>query len=76
MDSNLLNFLLSANLLIKIVSLITIFFYVIFTIVVFTQIKVMTRILNVPHAETTLKTISVINITLAISLFIFALVIL
>lgn len=61
---------------IKIISLITIVFYVIFTFVVFTQVKVMAQILHLPHGEAMLKTISIIHIILAVSLFIIAIVIL
>lgn len=61
---------------IKIITLITIVFYVIFTFVVFTQIKVMSKILHLPHGETVLKTISIIHIILAVSLFLIAIAIL
>ncbi|OGH24244.1 MAG: hypothetical protein A3B47_04100 [Candidatus Levybacteria bacterium RIFCSPLOWO2_01_FULL_39_24] len=61
---------------VKIVTLIVIGFYAIFTFVVFTQIKVMTQILRLPHAEPVLKAISIINIFLAVSLFLVAIVIL
>lgn len=62
--------------LIKIVTLVIIIFYAIFAFVVHTQIKVMAQIVRLPHAETILKTISIINIALAVSLFLLALVIL
>lgn len=61
---------------IKIVTLIAIGSYAIFTFVIFTQVKVMAQILHLPHAEKILKTISVIQIALALSLFLVALVIL
>jgi len=61
---------------IKTITLIAIAFYVIFTFVVFTQVKVMAQILHLPHAQAVLKTISIINIILAISLFSIAIVIL
>jgi hypothetical protein len=61
---------------IKAVTLVVIGFYVIFTFVVFTQIKTMTQILHVPHTTKMLKLISKIHIFLAISLFLFAIVIL
>lgn len=61
---------------IKIVTLIVIVFYVIFTFVVFTQTKVMAQILSLPQSKIVLKVISIINIILAISLFFIALVIL
>lgn len=60
----------------KIITLITILFYVIFTFVVFTQVKVMAQILHLPHGQALLKTISIIHIVLAVSLFLIALVIL
>lgn len=61
---------------IKIITLIVIGFYIIFTFVVFTQVKTMTQILHLPSAGGILKSISVISIFLAISLFLFAIVIL
>ncbi len=60
----------------KIITLFMIGFYVIFTFVVFTQVKVMAQILHLPHAQALLRTISIINIILAISLFGLAIVIL
>ena len=68
MDFNFFNFF-SAIVLIKIVTLIAIGFYIVFTFVVFTQVKVMAQILYLPHAEAILKTASIIHIALAISLF-------
>lgn len=76
MDLNFFNSIFAPTMLIKIITLIVIVFYVIFTFVVFTQVKVMTQILHLPHAQGVLKTISVINIILAVSLFIIAIVIL
>ncbi len=76
MDFNFFNSIFSANLLIKIITLIAILFYAIFTFVVFTQVKVMTQILHLPHINGILKIISLMNIILAISLFVFAIVIL
>lgn len=61
---------------VKIITVIVIGFYVIFTFVIFTQIKVMTNILHLPYANLTLKVISVIHIVFAISLFLLAIVIL
>lgn len=60
----------------KIITLIVIIFYAIFTFVVFSQIRVMSGILRLPYAEKVLKTISVVHIILAISLFLLAVVIL
>lgn len=76
MDLSFLNSIFSVNLLIKIITLIVIAFYVIFTIVVLFQIKAMAKILHLPHAELILETIFLINIILAISLFLLAIVIL
>ncbi|MDP2585867.1 MAG: hypothetical protein Q8P29_03230 [Candidatus Levybacteria bacterium] len=70
-----INFL-HPTLLIKILTLIVIVFYAIFTFVVFTQVKTMSRILHFPAAKRILKTISIIHISLAISLFLLAIVIL
>ncbi|MBI4089722.1 MAG: hypothetical protein HY424_03400 [Candidatus Levybacteria bacterium] len=75
MDFSFLSFL-NPSFWIKIITIIAIFFYVIFTLVVFTQVKVMGQILSLPHADIILKTISVINIILGISLFLIAIVIL
>lgn len=75
MDLNFINFL-HPGLWIKIITLIVIGFYVIFTFVVFTQVKVMSQIIHLPHGETMLKTIAIIHIILAISLFVIAIVIL
>lgn len=72
---DLTNFL-QATFWIKAVALVVIGFYVIFTFVVYTQVKTMTQILNLAHASFTLKLISKIHIFLAISLFLFAIVIL
>lgn len=75
MDSNFINFF-QPVFLIKIVTLIVIGFYVVFTFVVFTQVKIMAQILHLPYAEAVLKIISIIHIIMAISLFLFAVVIL
>jgi hypothetical protein len=61
---------------IKVVALIIIGAYAIFTLVVFTQIKAMTQVIRIPHAKKILLTISLINIALAVSLFLLAVVIL
>lgn len=61
---------------IKIIILIVIGFYAVFTFVVFAQVKVMAQILHLPDTSSILKVISVIHIILAISLFLFAVVIL
>jgi len=61
---------------IKIITLIVIGFYAVFTLVVFTQVKTMEQIIHLSHARGLLKTISIIHILLAISLFLLALVIL
>jgi len=62
--------------LIKVITLIVVGFYIIFTFIVFTQVKAMGKIIGLPHASSIFKTVSIINIILAISLFLFALVIL
>ena len=63
-------------LLIKIATLIAIAFYAIFGFVVLTQVKAMGDIISFPHAADIFKTISIVNILLAISLFLLAIVIL
>ncbi len=75
MDFNFFNSF-SAIFLIKIVTLIALGFYIVFAFVVFTQVKVMSQILHLPHAEAVLKIVSIINIFLAISLFLGAFAIL
>lgn len=70
-----LNFL-QPIFLIKTITLIAIGFYAIFGFVVFTQIKAMGEIISFPHVSKIFKTISIINILLAISLFLLAIVIL
>ena len=75
MDLDFINFF-QPVIWIKIITLIAIGFYIIFTFVVFTQVKVMAQILHLPSAQGLLKMISIINIILAISLFLGAFVIL
>lgn len=75
MDFNFID-LLNLSMWIKIVTLIVIGFYLIFTFVVLTQVRVMGEILHLSHGSTALKIISIINIALSISLFIVAIVIL
>jgi len=60
----------------KIITLIMIGFYVVFTFVVFTQVKTMEQIIHLPNIERLLKIISIIHIVLAISLFLIAIAIL
>jgi hypothetical protein len=54
---------------IKIATLVVIGFYVVFTFIVFSQARVMGKILDLPHAESLLRTVSILNIVSAISLF-------
>ena len=61
---------------IKAIALIAIGSYVIFTFVVFTQAKTMAQILCLPSSKTVLKTISLVHVLLAVSLFLLAIVIL
>lgn len=75
MNSDFINFFQPA-LWVKIITLIVIGFYAVFTLVVFAQTKTMEQILHLPHAESMLKLISIIHIILAISLFGLAIVIL
>lgn len=64
------------DLLIKIATLIFIAFYIVFAIVVVTQVRLMNNILNQSFASTMLATIALGNLILALSLFLIALVIL
>lgn len=75
MDFNFFN-IFSAIVLIKSIILIAIGFYIVFTFVVFTQVRIMGEILVLPTAKAILKIISIIHIALAISLFLIAFVIL
>ena len=75
MDLNFTNFI-HPVFWIKIITLIVIGLYIIFTFVVFTQVKTMAQILHLHHAKRLLKTISIIHTVLAISLFLLAIVIL
>ncbi|RJQ38409.1 hypothetical protein C4559_01285 [Candidatus Microgenomates bacterium] len=61
---------------VKIVLIIAAFVFLIFTFVVFNQIRVMNDILSEEHSSLVLKIIGILNIFLAFSLFIFVLVIL
>ena len=73
--SNLGNFF-QPILFVKIVTLLIIGFYIIFSFVVLTQVKAMSEILVLPHASIIFKTLAIINIILAVSLFSGAFVIL
>jgi len=75
MDLNFIN-IFQPTFWIKILSLATIGFYIVFTFVVYTQVKKMTQVLLMPNASEVIKAISVIHIILAVSLFLFAVVIL
>ena len=75
MDFNFINFF-NVPFLLKIVTLVIIAFYVIFTFIVLTQVRVMSEILHFQNAGTILRTITIIHIILAISLFAIAIVIL
>lgn len=75
MDSNFIN-IFQPTFWIKAITLVTIGFYVVFAYVVFTQVKKMSQVLQISNISSVLKAISVIHIILAISLFLFAVVIL
>jgi len=75
MDFISLNFLHPA-IWIKIITLIAIVFYVIFTFIVFTQVRVMSEIFSISDSKTILRIISIAHVVLAVSLFIIAIVIL
>ncbi|MBI2195544.1 MAG: hypothetical protein HYU48_00655 [Candidatus Levybacteria bacterium] len=64
------------ELIVKILMLVLIACYIVFTLVVFNQVLVMNRIVTLNHASGFLKTAAVFHILLAISLFVAALVIL
>ena len=62
--------------LFKIALIVIIAIFIIFTIVIFTQVSVMNKIITHTTASGILKLIALLNIILAISLFVIALVIL
>jgi hypothetical protein len=62
--------------LIKIVTLIILLFYIVFTFIVFAQIQAMGRIIGLPHASAIFKAVIFVNFILAVSLFVLAIVIL
>jgi hypothetical protein len=62
--------------LIKIVTLIILVFYIVFTFIIFAQIKAMNRIICLPNASAIFKVINFVNFIFAVSLFLFAVVIL
>lgn len=78
MDFNFLNLgnFFQPILFVKIVTLLIIGSYIIFSLVVLTQVKAMSQVLVVPHASTIFKTIAIINIIAAVMLFLGAFVIL
>jgi len=75
MDSNFIN-TFNPVFLIKIITLVVIGFYAVFSFVIYTQVKKMTRILCLHGTDGIIKSLSVIHIILALSLFLLALVIL
>lgn len=60
----------------KIAILMIIGLFLIFTLIVYNQVGVMNRIVDQPEASGTLRIIALINVILAVSLFLTALVIL
>lgn len=62
--------------LVKIVTLVFLILYAVFSFVVLTQVNIMNQILNQTNASATLKTIAILIFVLAISLILAALVIL
>lgn len=60
----------------KIFSLIIILFYLGFAVVVFNQVKTMNKTITEVHSSAILQMIAILNLLLAISLFVLALVIL
>ena len=64
------------DLFIKLSTLVFIAFYIIFAIIVLTQVRVMNDILKQPFASKVLALIALGNLIFAISLFLIALVIL
>lgn len=77
MELNLPNIIIFQSLsLVKIVTLVFLILYAVFSFVVLTQVNIMNQILNQTNASTMLKTIAIIIFILAILLILAALVIL
>lgn len=64
------------DLLIKIATLVFLALYIIFAVIVLTQVRLMNNILNQSFASTMLATIALGNLIFALSLFLITLVIL
>jgi uncharacterized membrane protein (DUF485 family) len=64
------------NLIVKIATLIFLALYIIFAIIILTQVRLMNNILKQSFASTVLAQIAVGNLVFAVSLFLIALVIL
>jgi len=75
-DPSFFNQFLQPLLMLKIAILVIIFIYFLFTIVIYTQVNTMNQIINEVHSSAILQTIAILNLLLAISLFVLALVIL
>lgn len=73
--SNLTQFL-QPLLALKIVFLLIIAFFIVFTFVVVNQVNTMNKIVSEAHSSFTLKLIAILNLLLAVSLFLLALAIL
>jgi hypothetical protein len=68
--------LLTLAFVLKIAVLIVLLGYIIFTIVVFVQVRTMNRLISVSVASTIISVLSVIHILLALALFVITLAIL
>ena len=66
----------SSFIIIKAGTLILLFVYIIFTIVILTQVRVMDRLVKEKLSSEALKIMAIIHVVLALSLFLTALVIL
>src|SRR3989344_8469406 len=73
---NILNSFLNINIWMKIILLLLISLYTIFSFVIFNQVRAMNKIIYVPSSSQILFITSIIHSLLAISLFLTALVIL
>lgn len=66
----------TALIFLKIVFLVVFLLYAIFTLVVFNQVRTMNRVVTELHSSTILAIVAFLNVVVALSLFVYALVIL
>lgn len=67
---------LNISFILKGLALLVLFMYIIFTFVIFSQIRAMNKIIFIPASSEALSFVAIVYIALAVSLFLFAAVIL